>query len=150
MIIGNWTLKGYNICYLFCLGHCLWGGSSYGCWASKKSARNVSTQSILPLWQKKLCPVVIFFKKMISLLTETCLNSHPFDFSVANNFQIVSLSCFMCCIRPQASKLHVMVGDVLKTDLPYFDVCVANLPYQVSSTSGKRHHSFVSNNYYIK
>ena len=24
-----------------------------------------------------------------------------------------------------------MVGDVLKTDLPYFDVCVANLPYQV-------------------
>jgi hypothetical protein len=24
-----------------------------------------------------------------------------------------------------------MVGDVLKTDLPFFDVCVANLPYQV-------------------
>lgn len=34
---------------------------------------------------------------------------------------------------PQVSKLHVMVGDVLKTDLPYFDVCVANLPYQISS-----------------
>lgn len=34
---------------------------------------------------------------------------------------------------PQASKLHMMVGDVLKTDLPYFDVCVANLPYQISS-----------------
>ena len=34
--------------------------------------------------------------------------------------------------RPLASKLHVMVGDVLKTDLPFFDVCVANLPYQVS------------------
>lgn len=34
---------------------------------------------------------------------------------------------------PQASKLHVMVGDVLRTDLPYFDVCVANLPYQISS-----------------
>ena len=26
-----------------------------------------------------------------------------------------------------------MVGDVLKTDLPYFDVCVANLPYQVKT-----------------
>lgn len=25
----------------------------------------------------------------------------------------------------------MMVGDVLKTDLPFFDVCVANLPYQV-------------------
>ncbi|VCW67096.1 unnamed protein product, partial [Gulo gulo] len=26
-----------------------------------------------------------------------------------------------------------MVGDVLKTDLPFFDACVANLPYQISS-----------------
>ncbi|XP_059146867.1 probable dimethyladenosine transferase [Physella acuta] len=34
---------------------------------------------------------------------------------------------------PEASKLQVMVGDVLKTDLPFFDVCVANLPYQISS-----------------
>lgn len=25
------------------------------------------------------------------------------------------------------------MGDVLKTELPYFDVCVANLPYQISS-----------------
>ena len=24
-------------------------------------------------------------------------------------------------------------GDVLKVDIPYFDVCVANLPYQISS-----------------
>ncbi|KAG6748404.1 hypothetical protein POTOM_048325 [Populus tomentosa] len=24
-------------------------------------------------------------------------------------------------------------GDVLKTDLPYFDICVANIPYQISS-----------------
>uniref|UniRef100_A0A8D3D9N3 rRNA adenine N(6)-methyltransferase n=1 Tax=Scophthalmus maximus TaxID=52904 RepID=A0A8D3D9N3_SCOMX len=26
-----------------------------------------------------------------------------------------------------------MFGDVLKTDLPFFDICVANLPYQISS-----------------
>ena len=26
----------------------------------------------------------------------------------------------------------MLVGDVLKTDLPFFNVCVANLPYQVS------------------
>ncbi|XP_063819145.1 probable dimethyladenosine transferase isoform X2 [Pseudophryne corroboree] len=32
-----------------------------------------------------------------------------------------------------ANKLQVMVGDVLKTDLPFFDLCVANLPYQISS-----------------
>eukprot|EP00071_Canis_lupus_P002300 XP_003433815.1 probable dimethyladenosine transferase [Canis lupus familiaris] len=34
---------------------------------------------------------------------------------------------------PLASKLQVLVGDVLKTDLPFFDACVANLPYQISS-----------------
>lgn len=30
------------------------------------------------------------------------------------------------------SKLQILVGDVLKTELPFFDVCVANLPYQVT------------------
>lgn len=34
---------------------------------------------------------------------------------------------------PAANKLQIMVGDVLKTDLPFFDACVANLPYQISS-----------------
>ncbi|EFN87842.1 probable dimethyladenosine transferase [Harpegnathos saltator] len=30
-------------------------------------------------------------------------------------------------------KLEIMVGDVLKSDLPFFDLCVANIPYQISS-----------------
>jgi len=34
---------------------------------------------------------------------------------------------------PDAHKLHLIVGDVLKAELPYFDCCVANLPYQISS-----------------
>ncbi|XP_043967913.1 probable dimethyladenosine transferase [Gambusia affinis] len=34
---------------------------------------------------------------------------------------------------PLQNKLQILVGDVLKTDLPFFDVCVANLPYQISS-----------------
>lgn len=34
---------------------------------------------------------------------------------------------------PLHSKLHVMMGDVLKNELPYFDCCVANMPYQISS-----------------
>lgn len=33
---------------------------------------------------------------------------------------------------PMQSKLEIIVGDVLKNDLPYFDVCVANMPYQVN------------------
>ena len=40
--------------------------------------------------------------------------------------------------RVQASpalkrKLHVIVGDFMKAELPYFDVCVSNTPYQISS-----------------
>lgn len=34
---------------------------------------------------------------------------------------------------PQATHLQVVQGDVLKVELPYFDVCVANIPYQISS-----------------
>eukprot|EP00727_Mastigamoeba_balamuthi_P001852 m51a1_g11664 putative probable dimethyladenosine transferase (306) ;mRNA; f:5370-6718 len=30
-------------------------------------------------------------------------------------------------------KLQLIVGDFLKVDLPYFDVCVANVPYNISS-----------------
>ena len=32
-----------------------------------------------------------------------------------------------------ASNLSIISGDFLKVDLPYFDVCIANVPYQISS-----------------
>ena len=32
-----------------------------------------------------------------------------------------------------ANRLQVMLADVLKAELPYFDVCVANVPYNISS-----------------
>ncbi|XP_072962013.1 ribosomal RNA small subunit methyltransferase-like [Typha angustifolia] len=32
-----------------------------------------------------------------------------------------------------SGRLKVIQGDVLKCELPYFDVCVANIPYQISS-----------------
>ncbi|XP_050302219.1 probable dimethyladenosine transferase isoform X2 [Anthonomus grandis grandis] len=31
------------------------------------------------------------------------------------------------------SKLQIEIGDVLKKELPFFNVCVANVPYQISS-----------------
>jgi 18S rRNA (adenine1779-N6/adenine1780-N6)-dimethyltransferase len=34
---------------------------------------------------------------------------------------------------PAARKLDVILGDVIKTELPYFDVCISNTPYQISS-----------------
>jgi 18S rRNA (adenine1779-N6/adenine1780-N6)-dimethyltransferase len=32
---------------------------------------------------------------------------------------------------PEQKKLEVMLGDVIKTELPAFDVCISNTPYQV-------------------
>jgi 18S rRNA (adenine1779-N6/adenine1780-N6)-dimethyltransferase len=34
---------------------------------------------------------------------------------------------------PYASHLQIIFGDILKADLPFFDVCVANVPYNISS-----------------
>lgn len=33
----------------------------------------------------------------------------------------------------QESKLEIIKGDFLRIDLPYFDLCVANIPYNISS-----------------
>ncbi|KAL8783343.1 MAG: hypothetical protein Q9195_009413 [Heterodermia aff. obscurata] len=35
--------------------------------------------------------------------------------------------------KPERKRLEVMLGDVVKTELPYFDVCISNTPYQISS-----------------
>ncbi|KAF2477730.1 rRNA adenine dimethylase [Lindgomyces ingoldianus] len=34
---------------------------------------------------------------------------------------------------PEGQRLKVLLGDVIKTELPYFDVCISNTPYQISS-----------------
>ncbi|KXJ92076.1 dimethyladenosine transferase [Microdochium bolleyi] len=35
--------------------------------------------------------------------------------------------------KPEQRKLEVLLGDVIKTTLPQFDVCISNTPYQISS-----------------
>lgn len=35
---------------------------------------------------------------------------------------------------PLQKKLSIVVGDFLKVKLPYFDVCISNTPYQISSS----------------
>ncbi|KAK8847369.1 dimethyladenosine transferase [Kwoniella newhampshirensis] len=35
--------------------------------------------------------------------------------------------------KPEQKKLELIVGDFIKIDLPYFDVCISNTPYQISS-----------------
>jgi 18S rRNA (adenine1779-N6/adenine1780-N6)-dimethyltransferase len=33
--------------------------------------------------------------------------------------------------QPEQRRLEVLLGDVIKTELPIFDVCISNTPYQV-------------------
>ena len=33
--------------------------------------------------------------------------------------------------KPEQKRLEVLLGDVIKTELPRFDVCISNTPYQV-------------------
>jgi 18S rRNA (adenine1779-N6/adenine1780-N6)-dimethyltransferase len=35
--------------------------------------------------------------------------------------------------KPEQKRLEVLLGDVIKTELPPFDVCISNTPYQVRS-----------------
>ncbi|WFD43646.1 18S rRNA (adenine(1779)-N(6)/adenine(1780)-N(6))-dimethyltransferase [Malassezia psittaci] len=35
--------------------------------------------------------------------------------------------------KPEQRKLEIVIGDVCKTPLPYFDVVISNTPYQISS-----------------
>ncbi|KAL9622056.1 MAG: hypothetical protein Q9160_003555 [Pyrenula sp. 1 TL-2023] len=35
--------------------------------------------------------------------------------------------------KPEQRRLEVVLGDVVKTELPQFDVCISNTPYQISS-----------------
>lgn len=34
---------------------------------------------------------------------------------------------------PYQPKLQILIGDALKAELPFFDICIANVPYQISS-----------------
>jgi len=36
-------------------------------------------------------------------------------------------------ISPDQRRLEIMIGDFMKAELPYFDVCISNTPYQISS-----------------
>jgi 18S rRNA (adenine1779-N6/adenine1780-N6)-dimethyltransferase len=38
--------------------------------------------------------------------------------------------------KPEQKRLEVLLGDVIKTELPHFDVCISNTPYQVSYLVG--------------
>lgn len=35
--------------------------------------------------------------------------------------------------KPVERKLEILVGDCIKTELPFFNVCISNTPYQISS-----------------
>jgi hypothetical protein len=51
-------------------------------------------------------------------------------------FQCTCLSITSLLITidsPEQRKLEVVIGDFVKVDMPYFEVCISNTPYQISS-----------------
>lgn len=48
-------------------------------------------------------------------------------------FTFFTLALTFIIIRPEQKKLDIVIGDFVKADLPYFDVCISNTPYQISS-----------------
>lgn len=42
--------------------------------------------------------------------------------------------------KPEQRKLEIILGDFVKAELPYFDVCISNTPYQVSQSFSHSHH----------
>lgn len=57
---------------------------------------------------------------------------------------IFLLNLFFCkLIRPFKSKLEIVIGDILKSELPFFDLCVANLPYQVKKNKSLFHFKLI-------
>ncbi|KAG2344614.1 hypothetical protein BDR05DRAFT_975402 [Suillus weaverae] len=45
----------------------------------------------------------------------------------------VSWKRFSSAHIPEQRKLDIIIGDLVRTDLPYFDVCISNTPYHISS-----------------
>ena len=48
----------------------------------------------------------------------SAFSTHTFDFVLT---------------RPEQRRLEIIIGDFVKAELPYFDVCISNTPYQISS-----------------
>ena len=40
---------------------------------------------------------------------------------------------FMFILSDMERKLQIIRGDVIKMEIPFFDICVANIPYDISS-----------------
>lgn len=64
------------------------------------------------------------------LITFHCL---MLDMLISFDFRLVAELQKRVLGTPFQQKLQIMIGDALKTELPFFDCCVANVPYQISS-----------------
>ena len=80
------------------------------------------TMQMLPL-VKKVIAVELDMRMIAELKTRA--NASYLSFYLLH-IDYISLS-------PYRHKLEVIAGDVIKTDLPFFNVCVANTPYEVTS-----------------
>lgn len=91
-----------------------WDGSTYGCGSNQAGAGNVRIHPHIQLSTPISTDMLFFFFIFYPI--------PPWS----------HLSFFQC--RPAHRKLHVVIGDFVKVEpLPYFQVCISNTPYQISS-----------------
>lgn len=50
--------------------------------------------------------------------------------------QVVSQALTDRTLSSEQRKLDITIGDFVKAELPYFDVCISNTPYQVRHAPG--------------
>ena len=117
----------------YCLGNWTWNGQH-----DSKTVGSRSKGTLLKV--VFLCHFSLLFvlghcvrsrSKIGRWTAEACSWNVNKQHSIQKLFFIVRMLIFNPCFRPLQHKLKVVVGDVLKSELPFFDVCVANLPYQV-------------------
>lgn len=58
---------------------------------------------------------------------------HSLSHSISTIWKLMIYFDLSSPLRPEQRKLDIMIGDFCKTELPFFDVCISNTPYQVSA-----------------
>lgn len=78
------------------------------------------------LEKAKHCTAVEMDPRMAAELTKRVQGKYVSSVHAYGDAVYITLS------RPEQRKLEIIIGDFVKADLPYFDVCISNTPYQVS------------------
>jgi 18S rRNA (adenine1779-N6/adenine1780-N6)-dimethyltransferase len=86
------------------------------------------------LEKAKHCTAVEMDPRMAAELTKRVQGKYVHRPSIPTTSPIASFNLTdKNASRPEQRRLEIIIGDFVKAELPYFDVCISNTPYQISS-----------------